>query len=107
MAYDNSASKIYSVPVEGWGNPTWTGENVRSLFVMRDKFYFSVLDSYATEFKAQVAGEAVETNKYVLQQIGLLSPKIMGDATNKADLGVNEGASASAIATDKATYEAA
>ena len=64
MAYDNSASKIYSVPVEGWGNPTWTGENVRSLFQMKDKFYFSVLDSYATEFKAQALQQSPPTKRH-------------------------------------------
>ena len=57
--------------------------------------------------KPQSQARAVVTNKYVLQQIAERSPKIMGDATNKAALGVDEGASASAIATDKATYEAA
>tara|TARA_R100000544_G_scaffold36827_1_gene25960 strand:+ start:413 stop:736 length:324 start_codon:yes stop_codon:yes gene_type:complete len=107
MAYDTSASKIYSVPVEGWGNPTWVGGNVRSLLQWDGKFYYSVLDSYADDFKAQVEGEAVVTNKYVLQQIAERSPKIMGDATNKAALRVNEGSNASAIATDKAKYEAA
>ena len=105
--YDNAASKIYSVPVAGWGNPTWVGGNVRSLLQWDGLYYYSVLDSYATEFKSSVSGEKVVTNKYVLQQIGLRSPKIMGDAKNKADLGVNEGTSASAIATDKAAYEAA
>jgi len=69
--------------------------------------YYSVLDSYADEFKASVSGEKVVTNKYVLQQIAERSPKIMGDATNKTALGVDEGTSSSAIATDKATYEAA
>ena len=107
MAYDNAASKIYSVPVEGWGNPTWVGGKVRSLLQWDGVVYYSVLDSYADEFKASVSGEAVVTNKYVLQQIAERSPKIMGDATNKAALGVDEGASASAIATDKATFEAA
>jgi len=107
MAYDTSASKIYSVPVEGWGNPTWVGGKVRSLLQWDGMYYYSVLDSYATEFKAQVEGEAVVTNKYVLQQIAERSPKIMGDTTNKAALGVDEGNSASAIATDKAAYEAA
>jgi|TARA_R110002153_G_scaffold186615_3_gene339720 hypothetical protein len=105
--YDNAASKIYSAPVAGWGNPTWVGGKVRSLLQWDGVVYYSVLDSYADEFKASVSGEAVVTNKYVLQQIAERSPKIMGDATNKAALGVDEGASASAIATDKATYEAA
>jgi len=107
MAYDTAASKIYSVPTAGWGSPTWEGGKVRSLLQWDGKFYYSVLDSYATAFKASVAGEAVVTNKYVLQQIAERSPKIMGDATDKAALGVDEGSSASAIATDKATYEAA
>ena len=107
MAYDNAASKIYSVPTAGWGNPTWEGGKVRSLLQWDGKFYYSVLDSYATAFKASVAGEEVVTNKYVLQQIAERSPKIMGDATDKAALGVNEGSNASAIATDKAAYEAA
>ena len=107
MAYDNAASKIYSVPVAGWGNPTWVGGKVRSLLQWDGLYYYSVLDSYSTEFKAQVEGEAVVTNKYVLQQIAERSPKIMGDAENKAALGVNEGTDASAIATDKAAYEAA
>ena len=105
--YDNAASKIYSVPVVGWGNPTWEAGKVRSLLQMGGKVYYSVLNSYETEFKASVEGEAVETNKYVLQQIAENSPKIMSDATNKAALGVNEGSNASAIATDKAAYEAA
>jgi len=105
--YDNAASKIFSVPVAGWGNPTWEAGKVRSLLQMDGKVYYSVLDSYATEFKASVEGEVVVTNKYVLQQIAENSPKIMSDATNKAALGVDEGSSASAIATDKATYEAA
>ena len=104
--YDNAASKIYSVPTEGWGNPTWEAGKVRSLLQMGGKVYYSVLDSYATAFKASVEGEAVVTNKYVLQQIAENSPKIMGDATNKAALGVNEGSDASAIASDKAAYEA-
>jgi len=107
MAYDNAASKIYSVPVEGWGNPTWVTGNVRSLLQWDGLYYYSVLDSYAAEFKSSVSGEKVVTNKYVLQQIAERSPKIMGDATNKAALGVNEGTSSSAIATDKAAYEAA
>ena len=107
MAYDNAASKIYSVPAEGWGNPTWVAGKVRSLMQMGDKVYYSVLDSYATAFKASVEGEVVVTNKYVLQQIAERSPKIMSDATNKAALGVNEGSNAAAIAADKATYEAA
>ena len=107
MAYDTSASKIYSVPVAGWGNPTWVGGNVRSLLQWDGLYYYSVLDSYADDFKASVSGEKVVTNKYVLQQIAERSPKIMGDATNKAALGVNEGTSSSAIATDKAAYEAA
>jgi len=105
--YDNAASKIYSVPVAGWGNPTWEAGKVRSLLQMDGKVYYSVLDSYATAFKASVEGEAVVTNKYVLQQIAENSPKIAGDADNKAALGVNEGSNASAIATDKAAYEAA
>ncbi len=105
--YDNAASKIYSVPVEGWGNPTWEAGKVRSLLQMDGKVYYSVLDSYADDFKASVEGEAVVTNKYVLQQIAENSPKIMGNAENKAALRVNEGSNASAIATDKAAYEAA
>jgi hypothetical protein len=104
--YDNAASKIYSVPAAGWGNPTWVAGNVRSLLQWDGLVYYSVLDSYANEFKASVSGEKVVTNKYVLQQIAKRSPKIMGDATNKAALGVNEGTSSSAIATDKAKYEA-
>ena len=106
MPYDNAASKIYSVPVAGWGNPTWIGGKVRSLLQWDGLVYYSVLDSYADEFKASVSGEAVVTNKYVLQQIAERSPKIMGDATNKAALGVDEGSDASAIAADKATFEA-
>ena len=105
--YDNAASKIYSVPVAGWGNPTWEAGKVRSLMQMGGKVYYSVLNSYEADFKASVEGEAIETNKYVLQQIAESSPKIMSDATIKAALGVNEGSSASAIATDKAAYEAA
>ena len=105
--YDTSASKIYSVPVAGWGNPTWEAGKVRSLLQMDGKVYYSVLDSYADDFKASVEGEAVVTNKYVLQQIAENSPKIMGNAENKAALRVNEGSNASAIATDKAAYEAA
>jgi hypothetical protein len=105
--YDTAASKIYSVPAEPWGNPTWEAGKVRSLIQMDGKVYYSVLDSYATEFKATVSGNKVVTNKYVLQQIAERSPKIMGDATNKAALGVDEGTDASAISTDKAAYEAA
>jgi len=105
--YDNAASKIYSVPVAGWGNPTWEAGKVRSLMQMGGKVYYSVLNSYEADFKASVEGEAIETNKYVLQQIAESSPKIMSDATNKAALGVNEGSNAAAIAADKATYEAA
>ena len=105
--YDTAASKIYSVPAEPWGNPTWEGGKVRSLLQWDGVVYYSVLDSYADEFKASVSGEAVVTNKYVLQQIAERSPKIMGDATNKTALGVDEGTSSSAIATDKAAYEAA
>ena len=104
--YDTAASKIYSVPAEPWGNPTWEGGKVRSLLQMDGKVYYSVLDSYATAFKATVSGNKVVTNKYVLQQIAERSPKIMGDATNKAALGVDEGSDASAIASDKATFEA-
>lgn len=107
MSYDNAASKIYSVPEASWGNPSWTAGNVRSLLSWDGKMYYSVLDSYESEFKASVNGAAVVTNKYVLQQIAEQSPKVKGDATNKAALGVDEGTSSSAIATDKATYEAA
>jgi hypothetical protein len=107
MSYDNAASKIYSVPEAGWGNPSWVAGNVRSLLSWDGKMYYSVLDSYAADFKASVNGAVVVTNKYVLQQIAEQSPKVRGDETNKAALGVNEGTSASAIATDKATYEAA
>jgi len=107
MSYDNAASKIYSVPDAGWGNPSWVAGNVRSLLSWDGKMYYSVLDSYESEFKALVNGEAVVTNKYVLQQIAEQSPKIRGNAESKTALGVNEGNSASAIATDKAKYEAA
>ena len=103
------ATVLYSAPKDTWGNPTWDSEKVKSLMEFESKYYFAVDSTYATAdggFETIVPTASKTTNKYLLNRAIALSPKINGDADKASAMGLSDGGSESAIATDKAKYEA-
>lgn len=103
------ATVLYKTPKENWGNPTWDSEKVKAIMEFDGHYYHAVDSTYAKAsdgFEVIVPEATATTNKYLLNQAIALSPKIMGDADKASAMGISDGGSASAIATDKATYEA-
>ena len=103
------ATVLYKTPKEDWGNPTWDSEKVKSIMEFEGHYYHAVDSTYATAdggFEDIVPEATVTSNKYLLNRAIALSPKINGDADKASAMGISDGGNASAIATDKAAYEA-
>jgi hypothetical protein len=103
------ATVLYKTPKEDWGNPTWDSEKVKSIMEFEGNYYHAVDSTYAKAsdgFEAIVPEASPTTNKYLLNRAIALSPKIGGDADKASAMGISDGGSESAIATDKAKYEA-
>lgn len=103
------ATVLYKTAKEKWGNPTWDSEKVKAIMEFENYYYHAVDSTYATEdggFEDIVPDATATTNKYLLNRAIALSPKINGDADKASAMGISDGGVASAIATDKAKYEA-